>query len=149
MNDTTVPKKKQLTIPLELTESQHLLCTLSINGKPARLLVDTGASNSCIAVSKRNDFNLTQEAEELPLTAAGKEKIKAYNTTESTLKFEVHALGTVNFILIDMGTINDALEENGSVSIDGILGADVLIANNAKINYKKLSLKLDSKGDQN
>ena len=33
---------------LKKTKSQHLTCTLKINGTEGLFLVDTGASNSCI-----------------------------------------------------------------------------------------------------
>ena len=43
-------------------------------------------------------------------------------------------------MLIDMSTINDALEEQKEKKIDGILGGDILEEIKAKINYENLSI---------
>jgi len=47
-----------LQIKLKLTKTRHLVCQSRINGVKAVLLIDTGASSSCIAHSEKETFNI-------------------------------------------------------------------------------------------
>ena len=56
-----------LEIPIQYTQSQHLTCTLEVNGLAAVFLVDTGASNSCFDQEKDALFSLHPKGEQLPI----------------------------------------------------------------------------------
>jgi hypothetical protein len=129
-------------IKLKLTKTRHLVCQSRINGVKAVLLIDTGASNSCIALAEKNNFKITENGEPFEATGAGKDKVKAILGHQCDLILGRHAVGRHAFVLLDMQHINDTLIRENGKPINGILGADFLIENRANIDYKKKSLNL-------
>lgn len=136
------PLDCSIIIPVVLINSQHLIAQFEVNAVKGSFLIDTGASNSCIDQELAMRFNLEIEGEELPLTAAGKEKLQAYSSKKSLLSFNQVKLKPVHFILIDMEPINTTLETQGEKGIDGIIGADILQAHQAVLDYGKKELQL-------
>lgn len=126
---------KELKIELEETQSQHLICRLELNGVSGRFLLDTGASNCCLDREQIGKFSVLPQGDQLPLTGAGKEKLKATNSQKSVLHFAGKKIDSLSFILIDMETINSAFVEQNELPIDGIIGADLLHKKKAIIDY--------------
>ena len=104
--------------------SQHLLGDFELNGHPAVFLIDTGASNSCMDAQLATKFGMRSAGEPLPMTGVGNEKLQATASTKSELRYHQQLLACLEFMLIDMQSINSAFEEQGEARIDGILGAD-------------------------
>ncbi len=129
-------------IKLKLTKTRHLVCQSRINGVKAVLLIDTGASNSCIALAEKNNFKITENGEPFEAAGAGKDKVKAILGHQCDLILGRHAVGKHAFVLLDMQHINDTLIHENGKPINGILGADFLIENRANIDYKNKSLNL-------
>ena len=134
-------KIKKKKILLEITASKHLVWNLKINYKRARFLVDTGASNSCFDILKKNKYNIQSKGKEVELTSAAEKKMGAISSDNCKLTFTLQKVLDVTLMLIDMSTINKALEEQKEKKIDGILGGDILNKVQAKINYKNLSIE--------
>ena len=135
-------KIKKKKILLEFTESKHIVCNLKLNNIDARFLVDTGASNSCFDVLKKEKYNIQSKGKEIELTSAAERKMGAISSDNCKLIFDSQKIIDVTLMLIDMSTINNALEEQKEKKIDGILGGDILNEIKAKINYEKLSIDL-------
>ena len=135
-------KIKKKKILLEFTQSKHIVCNLKLNDIDARFLVDTGASNSCFNVLKKEKYNIQSKGKEIELTSAAERKMGAISSDNCKLIFDSQKIIDVTLMLIDMSTINDALEEQKEKKIDGILGGDILNEIKAKINYEKLLIDL-------
>ena len=135
-------KIKKKKILLEFTQSKHIVCNLKLNDIDARFLVDTGASNSCFDVLKKEKYNIQSKGKEIELTSAAERKMGAISSDNCKLIFDSQKIIDVTLMLIDMSTINDALEEQKEKKIDGILGGDILNEIKAKINYEKLLIDL-------
>ena len=135
-------KIKKKKISLEFTESKHIVCNLKLNNIDARFLVDTGASNSCFDVLKKEKYNIQSKGKEIELTSAAERKMGAISSDNCKLIFDSQKIIDVTLMLIDMSTINNALEEQKEKKIDGILGGDILNEIKAKINYEKLLIDL-------
>ena len=129
-----------LAIPLQYSQSQHLTCTLEVNGLAAVFLVDTGASNSCFDQEKDTLFSLQPKGEQLPMTAASETPLHVRESQKITLSSNQQTLMRLPLILIDLIPINNALRKQGDPPIDGILGADVLQEKKAVIDYGKQQL---------
>ena len=132
------PKK----VKLRVTKTRHLVCQARINGHNATLLIDTGSSSSCIALSNKEKFNVREKGDAFQASGAGKDKVKAVLGHECELVLGRHNLGKQSFVLLDMQHINTTLIHENAKPIDGILGADFLKKNRVLIDYrhKKLSL---------
>ena len=135
-------KIKKKKILLKITASKHIICDLKLNNKSARFLVDTGASNSCFDILKKEKYNIQSKGKEIELTSAAERKMGAISSDNCKLIIDSQKIIDVRLMLIDMSTINNALEEQKEKKIDGILGGDILNEIKAKINYEKLSIDL-------
>ena len=135
-------KIKKKKILLKITASKHIICDLKVNNKDARFLVDTGASNSCFDILKKEKYNIQPKGKEIELTSAAERKMGAISSDNCKLIIDSQKIIDVRLMLIDMSTINNALEEQKEKKIDGILGGDILNEIKAKINYEKLSIDL-------
>ena len=135
-------KIKKKKILLKITTSKHITCNLKLNNIDARFLVDTGASNSCFDVLKKEKYNIKSKGKEIELTSAAERKMGAISSDNCKLIFDSQKIIDVTLMLIDMSTINIALEEQKEKKIDGILGGDILNEIKAKINYEKLLIDL-------
>ena len=131
-----------ISIPLRFSASKHLLGRFTVNGHKGVFLIDTGASNSCMDIALAEQYDLAVAGEPLSVTGAGNEKLSAQASQKSHLGYQGQELFQVEFMLIDMEAINSALEEQGESPIDGILGADLLVALSAVIDYKEKRLLL-------
>ncbi len=131
-----------LQIKLKLTKTRHLVCQSRINGIKAVLLIDTGASTSCIAYAEKETFNIEEKGEPFEASGAGKDKVKAVLGHQCDLILGRHALGKHAFVLLDMQHINATLINENVKPINGILGADFLKKNQAIIDYKNKVLNL-------
>lgn len=133
----------KIDIPLRFSKSQHLIGVFLLNEKPASFLIDTGASNSCVDKTRADYFNLEAEGDNLPLQGAGQEKLFAQSSRKSSLYYLDNEIYHLNFMLIDMNTINAALAEQKEENIDGIIGADILHKKKAVIDYDQCCLYLN------
>ncbi len=131
-----------LQIKLQLTKTRHLVCQSLINGVKAVLLIDTGASTSCIALAEKETFNIEEKGEPFEASGAGKDKVKAIMGHQCDLILGRHAMGKHAFVLLDMQHINATLINENVKPINGILGADFLKKNQAIIDYKNKVLNL-------
>jgi len=135
-------KNSPKQIKLKLTKTRHLVCKSRINGLKAILLIDTGASNSCISHAERENFNVEENGKPFQASGAGKDKVNAVFGQQCDLILGRHAIGKHAFVLLDMQHINTSLIREKAKPINGILGADFLIKNKAVIDYRNKFLIL-------
>lgn len=133
-------------VHLHKSKTKHFLCKARINGVQARLLIDTGASNSCLNQGDQQKFLLEVEGQPFEAAGAAEGKLHAVNSAESRLNLGRYAAGTHAFVLLDMTHINITLQSQGAKPIDGILGADFFFQRNVQIDYlnRKMIFEIES-----
>ena len=111
--------------------------------KKAKLLIDTGASNSINSTSS-DHFELQNMGFSSFRESEG--KMEAIMTLNCNIKLGRNYKGKQAFVLLDLSHVNDTLNSQGVEKIDGVIGADFLKENNAIIDYgqSKLFLQLES-----
>lgn len=134
--------KQKTKITLTPTPSQHLSCTIQVNGVEGIFIVDTGASNSCLDELNAEKFLIRPAGEPIEMSGAGKEKLQATSSEECQLAYKGQPIGSLSFMLIDMIAVNDSLDKMEVSPIDGILGADIFLEKKAIIDYNDLCLYL-------
>lgn len=127
-----MPLKK---VKLRCNATQHLWCKAQINGKKARLLIDTGASNSCLNWECLENFNVETEGDAFEASGATEGKISAIQSKPCSLRLGKIQLSDFSFMILDMEHINTSLLHHGAKPIDGIIGADFLLQYNVVIDY--------------
>ena len=132
-----------ISVKLNFLKTKHYSLEAKINGINGKLILDTGASNSCICSSLENNFNIISKKTIENASSATSEisntKISKNNKIQIG-KWE----NKINLIIFDMSHINHALNEKKIDSVSGIIGADILKKSKAILDYKsnKLYLKL-------
>ena len=120
---------------LRISKTNHLLCKAKINGKNAKLIIDTGASNSCIHSELQEYFELKEKGDFFDAAGASEGKMEAILTSECKIRLGKSFKAKQAFVLLDLNHINKTLKSQGAEKIDGIIGADFLKKNKALIDY--------------
>ena len=134
--------KTQRSISIQFTKTRHIICKAHINGVAAQLLIDTGASSSCVHSKLQEHFKLRIKGDAFDAAGASHGKMKAVLTRKSKLQVGRHEVGKQAFVLLDLTHINATLETQGADPIEGIIGADFLKKNKVVIDYRNRKLSL-------
>jgi predicted aspartyl protease len=137
-------------LPMERSSQNHLLVRAEINGKPAVLLVDTGAPLSAVAIDRATHFGMD------PVSAKSKIPSRlningAFNSMSIAHSLRLGALNLVDeaMVLIDFAYLRQSAnnKEDQKRESDGILGTDILSPLKAVLDYDRmlLVLKLDQR----
>jgi predicted aspartyl protease len=131
-------------IPIE-EDGFHIFLDAFINSKPARLLIDTGASRTVFDAVRIKAF-LEEEEHNF-------EKIDKLSTGLGTNTMESHsvilkefAIGETIFtdyqtVVLNMEHVNQSYRMLGYPEIDGVLGGDLLHELKAVIDYRKKQIR--------
>ena len=129
----------------KILKSGHLIADSYVNGVSAKLIIDTGASNSCIDSNSVEIFKIKIENYHETASSAT-EKIKNMHISKNNA-IDIVGFSIENFKLFvfDMNHINETLQENESIKIHGIIGNDIMSKHEAVISFseKKIYLKLN------
>jgi len=123
-------------------QKSHITVDGMINGQPASLIIDSGASNSVLDASLADHFGLVPDHSYQKESAVG---LGSDSIDSSLSRAAVFELGTFHilqfpFVLLDLSIINNTFRKTGSGHIDGIIGTDLLLAGHAIIDYKKATI---------
>jgi predicted aspartyl protease len=137
------------TIKLELLpiedDGYHIFTEVLINGKPARLLIDTGASRTVFDAERIKLFLKTKrhKFKKIDKLSTG----LGTNTMEShSVKLKEFTLGEKVFndyisVILNMEHVNQSYRMLGYAEIDGVLGSDILQALKAVIDYRMKEIR--------
>lgn len=136
--------KLPLTI-LQIDEDGfHLLTSVTVNGKAASMLVDTGASRT---VFDKDRFKNFSENEEFILhdklsTGLGTNTMESHKSIIE--RFELGKIELFNYevVLLDMTHVNLSYKTLELLPIDGVMGGDLLVKYNGVIDYENQTLTL-------
>lgn len=131
-----------IEVPFRLTRVNHIVVQARVNGKSVTLIVDTGASRTCIAESSAERLGMISGTVEPAASLALPKKTKALSKLESLVIGSLHMTNFETW-LVDFSYINMIVQWQGEDFCDGVLGADILMTKSAVIDYKcrKLYLK--------
>jgi predicted aspartyl protease len=142
---TELPQYEAL--PLERSSQNHLLVRAEINGKPAVLLVDTGAPLSAVAIDRAAHFGMdpvsakSKIPSRLNINGAFNSMSMARNLRLGALNLIDEAMVQIDFAYIRQSSNGKDNEEHQRES-DGILGTDILSPLMAVLDYDRMLLVL-------
>lgn len=122
-------------IPLKKTKTLHYKVQVKINGRKCWLIVDTGASTSCINQSEAENLKMSAAASDITATGAGASNLFTQISEYNSLQIGDWHLKRIDFIVMDLSHVNNGLAQVGENPVVGILGADVLKNARAVIDY--------------
>lgn len=142
---------RTIRVPLKLINLQddgfHLLVEIVVFGESHWAVLDTGASRSVF------DKTLLEHN----IAAEGIETVNPEEDTVATTLFSISSTAVATLpklkigklklkkyqaVGLDLQSVNEAYEHLGHPIVAGIIGGDILIKYKAKIDYKRLLLKL-------
>jgi hypothetical protein len=128
------------------TGGYNLLARVSINGKPALLLVDTGSAKTVLDTDHMQKF---VEQTELKRNARknltpGSSSVYSYVANIDTLEIGSVIIKDYKATAVDLGHINRAFRGMGNPQIDGLLGCDLLRHCKATLKFEERVLELNA-----
>ena len=126
-------------------DGYHIFTEAMINGKAARILIDTGASRTVFDAGRIKSFLLkdNHSFEKIDKLSTG----LGTNTMEShSVVLEAFSLGETLFtgytaVVLDLEHVNQSYQMLGYPEIDGVLGGDLLHDLKATIDYRKKEIR--------
>jgi predicted aspartyl protease len=139
-----------IKIPLEVVAIEadgfHLFVKARINRKPAKLLLDTGASKTVFDINRIREFigkrKKSFESFEKLSTGLGTNSMESSYTALKEVSISKLKLPDFTAILLDMAHVNQSYEMLKIMPIDGVLGSDLLTEYKAVIDFEKQILML-------
>ena len=136
------------TIPLKIISIQqhgfHVMLKVMINRKTARMVLDTGASQTVMDRQRVHNFVAEREFEknEAMSTGLGTNSMESHIAHIRKIQLGALILKDASLLLLDLSLVNQSYEQIGMKPIDGIIGGDILIKYRAVIDFSKKILKL-------
>lgn len=126
-------------------DGYHIFTEVMINGKPARMLIDTGASRTVFDSDRIKLFLADDEMnfEKMDKLSTG----LGTNTMEShSVMIDRFELGDTVFeayqaVVLNIEHVNQSYRLLGYPEIDGVLGGDLLTELKVVIDYRKMELR--------
>lgn len=106
-----------------------------INGKPARLMVDTGAPMCVLHAQSAARFGYTPTGSSQPFLLNGGGAAEFRQAVRVKLSVGVIAAAAVRFQILSAPTLVPVFDSDGQPPCDGLLGAEFLHAHAAVIDY--------------
>jgi len=127
-----------LRIPLSRNGRGHFEASGTINGRPVRVLIDTGAAGTVVSLALATELGLEIQ----PLGPGGGSEVCG-----AELRVEGVVPRTRKLFAVDLSRINASLAKKGTKPIEVLLGVDVFDAQAAVIDYGSESLFLRGEED--
>ena len=129
---------------LKLDDGFHLLVNIRINGKPARMLIDTGASKTVFDKNRISRFLKEEkfETHDKLSTGLGTSDMKSHLVVIKRLNIGKLEIKNYRSVVIDISHVNVAYSQMKQKPIDGVLGSDILKQHKALIDYGKKRMRL-------
>jgi predicted aspartyl protease len=138
-----------ITIKLELLsiedDGYHIFTEAIINGKPARLLIDTGASRTVFDAERIKAFLSAKRPRlkkiEKLSTGLGTNTMESRAVKLKEFRLGETVINNYSAVVLNIGHVNESYQMLGYPEIDGVLGGDLLHQMKAVIDYRKKEIR--------
>ncbi len=122
----------------------HVKLKVKINGKPAVLILDTGASRTVFDMNAVKDLlpDVDLEKHGEASSGVGSNELQSYSAIIRELEIGTLKIKKYHCAILDLTHVNMAYEMVGRPKVHGVLGGDILKKYKAKINYETKTLTL-------
>lgn len=119
----------------------------TVEGRPVRMVLDTGASCTILDAASLADLGLTGTPHDAPATGVGG-GVQAQEVQVGAFDLGPRPLGARTLGVVDLTAVNDRLVSIGEQPVQGVLGVDVLRAEGALIDVAGEALYLEGAPDR-
>ena len=141
-------------IPIEIiaieADGFHLMLQVKLNGRDARMLIDTGASRS-VFDKERIALLFSGGVPEMEENMQKSTGLGTSDMPSEAFYLETFCIGELVIrhypaVVLDMSHVNSSYDMLGLPPIDGVLGSDILQKYGARIDYRSRILRLNLRG---
>ena len=132
------------SISFKILSTNHIIIDAKVNNVDGKFLIDTGASNSCIDLTKSEKFKLNYGKSDEQASSATDDIKDTYISKKNLLLIDKYYIHDFDIILFNMEHVIKSLLDKDEIEIDGIIGADLLIKYNCCIDFKEKTLLIKS-----
>ncbi|MCI0920117.1 retropepsin-like aspartic protease [Sphingobacterium rhinopitheci] len=139
-------------IPFEILTIQndgfHIILNVILLQKKFKMVLDTGASKTVLDKQLLIDMGLAQEeliSSNILSTGLGTNEMESHTLYLESLMISDWTIKNIQVAVLDLSTINYAYQQMNFPAVIGVLGGDILYKYGAVIDYKKKTLKLNSR----
>jgi clan AA aspartic protease (TIGR02281 family) len=129
-------------IPLTRNGVGHFEAAGTLAGRAVRVLIDTGAASTVISLALARELGLALAPLGRTGGGAGGANLEIFQVSSADLRLGDAVPQTKGLYAMDLGHVNAALAQKGTLPVDAILGVDVFDAQAAVIDYGSSSLFL-------
>jgi len=135
--------KKRIAVPFDLLsiegDGYHLLVEALLNGRPGKMLIDTGASRTVFDKERITRFihGAILTPADKTSTGLGTDSMEGHLVMLEKLELGELTIRNREVVLLDLAHVNKSYEKIGLMAIDGVLGSDLLAEYKAVIDYEK------------
>lgn len=133
-------------VPLRKNGVGHFEADGTLNDRPVRVLIDTGAASTVVSLALATELNLEMKPLGRRGGGAGGANLEISQIVGAVLRLGSVVPRTRALIAMDLTHVNAALAQKGVTAADVILGVDVFEAQAAVIDYGSASLFLRDAG---
>ena len=135
-------KENYKKIKFKVTKTQHLLIKAKLNGVKGHFILDTGASNSCVGFDSVEWFHLIATHSKTKAAGAGATGMLTQIADQNVLRIGAWKALNFSVVIFDLSHVNEALLQQNTKPVQGIIGADVLLKGKGIIDYHNKCLYL-------
>lgn len=127
-------------------KTYHLFVSLTIKGKPCRLLLDTGASKTVFDAERVLQYVSKKKfkANESKSVGLGVAEMETQVVNLKQVKIKKCTIAKMEVAVLPIAHVNETYHKIGFPPIDGVLGSDFLMKSKAVINYRTQTLIINS-----
>jgi len=133
-----MPKKdirRFVLIPITREKNHHITVTASLAGRPARFLIDTGASGTILDSEAVSHYKLKLSSTSREGTGVGAVGLRMDHVPKHDLTLSGLDLSSTKLLALDLSHVNAGLKKKKVEPVVGVIGADVLSPRRAVIDY--------------
>lgn len=137
--------ENEVSIPFQITPTGHQIVTLMHEGKPIRMILDTGAGANVFSNVATKKLKLTTQASNRKAAGIGTTAHEMLHVAPTTFVIEHKRLMLANFVSMDLSHIQKA---GGKKPIDGLLGSPFFQAYRARLDFSTNTMVIKTTQDQ-
>ncbi len=126
-------------------DGYHIFTEVMINGKPARMLIDTGASRTVFDSARIRlflaDDEMNFEKMDKLSTGLGTNTMESHSVMIDRFEMGATVFEAYQAVVLDIEHVNHSYRLLGYPEIDGVLGGDLLTELKVVIDYRKMELR--------
>lgn len=129
------------SVPLTKLRTDHEVVEVTLNGVSGTFVLDSGAGGSVVHVASSDKFGLPQEGNTIRGTGAGGQ-ISLIDVPIQTLLLGDVPVPQNKIAVTDLSSVVNALQAAAGVTIDGVIGQDILTRDGGIIDVRAQRLYL-------